>query len=91
MGFVVFPARGFVVPLPLWLYLLLGLVLIGIPSAFIFSGWVYVLGIKLHSKWLKAVSLIWLILALIVTSILLHLGIFKFGSEIIGFKVNLNL
>jgi hypothetical protein len=79
------------IPIPDWVVYVALLIVIGIPSAFIFSGWVYVLGIKLHSKWLKAVSLIWLILALIVTSILLHLGIFKFGSEIIGFKVNLNL
>lgn len=90
MGYVVFPA-GFVVPLPIWFYLLLGLVLIGIPSALIFSGWFYVLGIKLQSKWIKVLSLSWLFLAVIVTSILLYLGIFKLSSGIIGFKINLNL
>ena len=90
MGYVVFPP-GFVVPLPIWVYLLLGLVLIGIPSALIFSGWFYVLGIKLQSKWIKVLSLSWLFLAVIVTSILLYLRIFKLSRGIIGFEFNLNL
>jgi|LauGreDrversion2_6_1035139.scaffolds.fasta_scaffold253486_1 hypothetical protein len=86
MGIVVYPA-GMVVPLPPWLYFLIALILIGLPPAFIFSGWVYVLGLKLKSKWIKAISLTWLSLAVFVTSFLFYVRIFKFRSGIIGFEV----
>lgn len=58
---------------------LVAVVLLG----FIFSGWVYVLGIKFQNKWLKPLSLTWLFLAFCMTCFLYYLGIFRLVTELL--------
>lgn len=50
---------------------------------FVFSGWVYVLGIKLKNKWLKPLSLFWLFLALCMACFLYYLGLFRLVTELL--------
>jgi len=50
---------------------------------YVFSGWLYVLGIKLQTKWLKPLSLAWLFLAFCMTCFLYYLGIFRLVTELL--------
>ena len=50
---------------------------------YIFSGWIYALGIKLQNKWLKPIALTWLFLAFCMTCFLYYLGIFRLVKELL--------
>lgn len=50
---------------------------------YVFSGWLYVLGIKLQTKWLKPLSLTWLFLAFCMTCFLYYLGLFRLATELL--------
>ena len=50
---------------------------------YVFSGWIYALGIKLQNIWLKPVALTWLFLAFCMTCFLYYLGLFRLVTELL--------
>jgi hypothetical protein len=50
---------------------------------FVFSGWIYALGIKLQNKCLKPIALTWLFLAFCMMCFLYYLGIFRLVTELL--------
>ena len=50
---------------------------------YVFSGWIYALGIKLQNIWLKPVALTWLFPAFCMTCFLYYLGLFRLVTELL--------